>query len=275
VHLAYLKEVYNAFLSIRKCTHTSQCQAFAGDAVDNYRCIIEDDFGIPWFGAGDDPAAISTSLIGVEGGCLCTQGFSVQPCNQCREGYGPTTIEEQWAYRQFFFGANVTILPDEPLLLCTLPWTTDTTRQTGVCGGRGNITVNTSVEVSPVHVFTPGNKTRRCRSLLIRGGVFLLDEREDDFAVDVIRYRSVQNASLLLDVFGQRIFYDLEEWSVRMVEGLTMEVATPNGGSARIMCRPIAWSTTHAVNTTATDTGQIVIVKDSNWDFWLAKIFRF
>jgi hypothetical protein len=248
--LAYLKELYYTHLAPRKCTDTVQCKTFARKQ-DLFQCVVDRDFSEGWLGGDDEE---TPPVLGRVGGCMCTEGFMVHPCVHCIEGYGPATAEERLAYQEFF---NTT---DEPEY-CSLPWVATTTRQTGVCGGRGEavVTKNDTLADFTINVFE-GNRTHRCPSLLWGPEETVLTLNQTAaYTIGVLQYWP------WLHVIDGRVFVNGTEYVVTATEG---DVVSFLGGD---YARCVRWLDS------ATDHVEWVghRILDSSFDFWLAKVVRY
>jgi len=256
----YLYALHSTHLTHRQCTITEECKLNARDP-NNYKCVFDTDFATGWLG-GDSIA--TPPVLGQEGGCLCTEGYSPHPCVYCTSGYGPATQIDAYNYQLFF---NVSTTPD----FCSLPvGTTIVTRQTNVCNGRGTLNFSTfSTEPYTLHVFD-NNLTRRCETVMLnqqgQGSVQLtLQQAANDYDVYIMRYTG---GNTTLDVIYDQLFVNSTvELLISDQEETTMSFL---GGSS-LEC--VRWldSPTHAV----TWDGGLKTLLDSSVDFWLAKVIDY
>jgi hypothetical protein len=247
-HLAYLKAIYHTHLAVYKCTETAFCKTFARDS-QRYRCVFDTEFAVGWRG-GDD--SVTTPLVGDEGGCECTTGFSKFGCALCVDGYGPETPEDIRWYKTFF---NVTETPER----CSLPNDPYSTRQSRICGGRGiPISDMTEETLVTINLFDQ-NRTRRCREVIIQNERLTLDQSAD-IAVDVIQYRGSFTHVLVLK---QKVFVNGTEWKIEDVVDKNVLVASDG---QRVECVPWLYSKTHHMK--LEPRAKFI---DSSSDFWIAK----
>lgn len=233
-HKEYLRDFYYTHLSPRNPTHEWQCKTFARN-VDYTRLIPSNTKWIRW--RNGDPNTYPYKGIGDEGGCECfhneKQGYysPIQHCSMCIDGLGPLTLldwQKTIAYQVAI--ENTYPLLNQPIsftnqtwktldsfsllqdhVMCRLPWDSQTTRGTGLCGGFGYVDQPNIETISYYRqVFTQADgtrQTRRCTSLLLDNQYsFLLIN--DTIAIDVITY---SNGSNVINVIKERIFYDGQE----------------------------------------------------------------
>jgi hypothetical protein len=251
-HLTYLKAVHYTHLAVYKCTETSFCKMFARDP-EKYKCVFDNEFAVGWRG-GDD--AVTPPVIGDEGGCECTTGFSTFGCAKCVEGYGPDTDEDIRFYKAFF---NETVTPER----CSLPNDPVSTRQSRICGGRARPVTNTTVETAvTIHLFQE-NRTRRCRKVKLANELLVLDQ-SDDIAVDVIQYQGAYTHILVLK---QKVYVNGTEWKIEDTQGKNVLITDTD---ATVECVPWLISDTHSLK--VEPRAKFV---ESNNDFWVAKYSPF
>jgi hypothetical protein len=264
--LNYLKALHATHLAQRPCTDTLQCQKFARDAT-NYQCVYDFDFAKAWSGSDPD---IPTAFVGEEGGCDCNVGFSDPQlhCSQCIHGYGPGDDQDWARYREMNLILNVSsALVTE---YCASPWDVTSLRENKICGGRGDLVLNTYTNTFRARIFQPGNLTRRCLGVRYNGNltnVISLVTGEDDYDLNLIRYIGLTHR---VEVIGDNVFVNDERKFVTLFEQNRLHFTD----GTTLDCVGVDDSTTHHLTLVNRDRNNETerVWLDSSIHFFIAKL---
>ena len=268
VDSAFIRDVYNTYLSPRRCTQSVECQKFARDA-NHYRCVLDNAPKRSWLNGPPVDEG-----VGDEGGCDVSFDPGIRDSQTsgetCVAGYTPNDANLTWYgiddYQTYILGKFPNFTTDYnayPVynvsevtnVACTLPISDDSTRPIEVCGGaRG--TLRKSVETVIQNVTLMDNVfIRRCPQLLLNDEI-VLTQRPLYYST---RIASWVNGNMTFTVINQDAYLN----RVQVLQtGPCTTLRCEYTESVSIECIPLISSATQRIRTTVNGEIKVFLEED-------------